>query len=534
MKRFSPVLLCLSLLVLVGLPACTAEDQLLDHAAPASGSWGASDDDIVLHEDVVLVEESSCLQSVEVSLDRSQIVLEFSCDPEELEIEPGKIVVGVAQGGYLRRVVDVSHDGWTLHLETEPSSIAEAIYSGSISLTIEDPSPEARSIIDFGNTTLFYGEVGPAVVSARLATAWVDFDPVVELDGHWEYGELKRFNYSVGLSLDGDISAVLDSTNGLRFGRRATVASWSWPFAAAIGPLPVVGTVEVKLEAGFRLDAPGHMTISVGAGGFLDYRTEKRFRGGDGWTEDDVAEFNWTLRPPDLNVKSTASARVYLRGKVGGKFYGVAGPESRTDLYMDAKARGGCDGIDWDLSAGLTSKVLVQLNILDRFKPSKVFAQANFTADFAEGTIDWPLGFPLPCGQPQIRCNQKVSGDTAIAGEALLDAYSCNVGNYEAGETIYYWESPSDQTVTWALIDPTPMAVNHDVMVLDGAMNLVTGQCLTWGSNSVEFEAKAGRGYYLVVDGYDMDAGPFEAHLECSNEGNSSSSGSLGVSNPFL
>ena len=60
---------------------------------------------------------------------------------------------------------------------------------------------------------------------------------------------------------------------------------------------------------------------------------------------------------------------------------------------------------------------------------------------------------------------------------------------------------------------------------------MVTADCLTWGSNSIEFEAEAGRAYYLVVDGYDEDAGPFGAQFECSDEG--SNGGGDDTFNPF-
>ncbi len=531
-------LLALSLFLLVQtlpLAGCiSAEDITGGGVGTQIPDTPSNSDEVLLHEDVILVEESECLSSVDVSIDREVLVFEFTCDPSSLSIEPGRIVVGVAGGGYLRRVLSVTYDGWVLTLQTEEASIAEAIESGSMSVSVSDPSPGARSVIDFGNTTLYYGDVGPATVMASLDTAYIDFDPFLDMDGHWEDGEVQDFSSSIGVSIDGDIRATLTSTNGLRFDRNQDIAGWSWPFAFAIGPLPVVGLVQVKLKAGFRLDSPGHITARMGAVGALNYRTENEYKNGEGWTENNIAENSWTLHDPDFDVSTSATAKVYVRAEVTGMLYGVAGPSSKSDLYVSAKATAGCDGIAWDLNAGFSSKVLVKLNILDKFKPTKTFAKAKFTADVASGTIDWPIGMVLPCGQEQIRCNQKVSGDSGIGYDARLDGYSCNVGNYDAPEAIWKWTSGANQTANWRLIDPVPTQVNHDVMVLDGAWGLVTAECLDWGHNSIEFEAQAGQSYYLVVDGYDNDAGPFEAMIECESDADvGASSGSLGASDPF-
>ena len=527
MRRFIPLFFVLIIAHSLSLLGCVGADQITG-ADGDDGLTGAEaqafddpanddpvNDDVVLHEDVVLVEDSDCLVGVEVSEDRVKLVFEFSCDPSDLDIVPGKIVVGVIDGGYLRRVVNVTADGWVLTVETEEASIAEAIESGSVSIEVSDPAPGARYLIDFSNTTLYYGDVGPSTVHARLTTAYVDFDPVLTMNGHWAEGEVDRFSSSIGISIDGDIGASISSTNGLRFDASKEIAAWSWPFAAAIGPLPVAGLLEVKVKAGFRADAPGHVTMNMGAAGDLDYRTENEYKRGSGWFSTDLAQNDWSLREPSFDVSTSASARVYVRAEVNGMLYGVTGPSSRNDLYISTKVDASCEGLEWDLNAGFTSSVLVKFNILDKFTPSKTFATTNFTADVASATMDWPVGVPIPCGQDELRCGQKVSGNTSIGYDAKLDAYSCNVGNYDAPEAIWKWVAPSSQTVNWALIDPVPTETNHDVMVLDGAMGLVMGQCVTWGSNSIEFEAEAGRTYYLVVDGYDNDAGPFDAILEC-------------------
>jgi len=505
----------------------------------SDGDWNDADDpdgdangdEVVLHDDVVLVEDSPCFVEVDVPEDRVELRFDFSCDVADLAIEPGKIVVGATGGGYLRRVLSVTSEGATLVVLTEEASLSEAVVQGSLSETLTELGD--RSLINLGNTTLFSGDIGPSSAVVRLDTGYIDIDPVFVMTGHWSDGSVERFQASMGLGINGDLSASISSTNGLRYGTSKTLSSYSWPFAAAVGPLPVVGTVNVKVKAGFRVDAPGQVSIKMGAAGALDYRTENKYRRTTGWSSEEVAENTWALRPPEFNISSHASARVYIRLELSVALYGVVGPSSSNTLYISTKAKPTCAGIDWKLNSGFSSRVNVKLNILDKFTPTKTFAKVNFTAELDSGVIPWPLNFPLPCGQEEIRCNEKVSGDTSVGYSAELSGYSCNVGNYDSPEAIWKWVAPSTQTVNWTLLDAVPTATNHDVMVLDGAWGLVTADCMTWGSNSIEFEAEEGKSYYLVIDGYDEDAGPFGAQLECSEEGsNGAGSGELPF-NPF-
>lgn len=129
--------------------------------------------------------------------------------------------------------------------------------------------------------------------------------------------------------------------------------------------------------------------------------------------------------------------------------------------------------------------------------------------------IDAGGATPLSGFDP-IGCGDTVSGDTAGAlASASFDAYGCNVGDYSAPERAFALDPGFSGPASFALVDPTPTEVDHDVMVMD-----ITGgaaDCVTWGGNSATFEAEAGRSYLLVVDGYHADAGAFEARLTCAD-----------------
>ena len=468
-----------------------------------------------LNPDVVLVEDHPCFEGVDVPADREVLTFEFACGPVESGIEPGRVVVGLTGGGYLRRVVSVAVDGDLLTAWTEPATLAEALDEGSFTISIADPGE--RAVIDLGGTT-FHAEEGPAEVVARIPSGYLDLDPKIDLDGHWSGGRVQRFDIELSLGFEGDLELYLASNNGIRLRDSVGVYETSWPFAFMVGPLPVAGSVGLRVKAGFHARAEGSVELTLGAGGSAELSTAKHYTAEGGWTEDEDARFDWEAREPVLETGAKASIQGYLRASPTVTLYGVAGPEFNVDLWTRAKASPECEGLDWEIDGGLRAAAKVHFTVFDRWSVSKTFARFDFTADLGDGTLPWPVDFDNPCTLEEIECGRFVTGDTSTAEYApMLDGYSCNVGSYAAPEAAFLWTAPATGPVTWRLVDPEPTSVNHDVMVLNAAGDFVEADCLHWGSNAVEFQAVAGASYYLVVDGYDTDAGPFEAALECSS-----------------
>lgn len=466
----------------------------------------------IIHDDVVVLDDT-CLADVDVPEDRGVLTFTFDCDPSDLGIEPGRIVVGSAGGGYLRRVVDVDADGWSLRVTTEEASLAEAVVQGGLSLQFLE-SNEERSLINFSNTTLYEGEVAGADVRFLLRRGILDLGGAVDVDGHWSEGSVERFDFDTDFTVRADLEAEIRTSEGVSVTKNLDVWETSWPFATAIGPMPVVGHAGLRAKVGARADTSGRAVVSAGASGHTRLHTDRMYRRDQGWSEDPRDDVDWNVHPPAFDVDAVASGRVYVRLELFVTFYGSAGPELSTDLYSKFTASPDCEGIDYSVDAGLHGAARVKMNILDRFKPTKTFGTFDLTADLMEDTLPWPVGVPLPCAQPTIRCGDVVEGDTT-GGSAQLNGYSCNVGSYAAPESIFEWRADRSGPVELRLRDAVPTEVNHDLMVLEGNLGLITGQCSDWGANSVTFEAVEGRTYFLAVDGYDQDAGAFTLELDC-------------------
>jgi hypothetical protein len=497
---------CLPLLAL--LTACAPLAEPLDADRPDA----ALPDDVVLADALVIADEDPCVLDAEAQPDR--VVLHLAgCDPTTRGFEPGALLAGSHDGGYLRWIESVAFGDRTITAWTSEAALSDAIERGGFAVTIE-PEDLERSLVDFSNTVLFDDRVLGSDVWAELRRGSFDVSPRIDLDGHWSEGSVERFDFDSSLSIDADLELLLRSTNGLRLEEDVDLWTFAVPFATAVGPLPVVGEAGFKVKVGVRADAPGQARIVVGASGEGTWGAERTYRRDQGWSERPLDDGAWELTPPEFDLSGQATGRVHLRIEGFVTFYGVAGPELRTDAYAEFDAESACDGIAWDADAGVEATAQVRMNILDKFTPTKVFARADLTADVGGGVIPYPLDRPRPCQQAPIACGGIVVGDTA-EGRAQLDGYSCNVGNYGAPEVIYEWVADRSGPVEWALLGATPTEVNHDVVVLEGAFGLATGQCSDWGANSVAFDAVAGRTYFLVVDGYGNDAGAFTAALTC-------------------
>lgn len=520
------------ILLPVLLWSCVAADGPFDSDVPPGGSdpFDTSSSDVKLYEDVLVGDEDPCLVGVDFEEDREVLTFTFTCDPVGRGYEPGVIVVGSVNGGYLRRIVSVGVSGQTITAWTEEASLAEVIQEGGFSQEIEFDDG-ARTLIDLGGTSLWSGDVGPASVSASLPRAAFDIDPALIMDGYWALGEMQSFDFDLGVDLEADFALTLSSTNGLRYSKDRALWTHNWPFAFAIGIVPVAGVVEMALKIGFRADAPGHMTVTTGATGDLSIHHRKEWRNTLGWADRDVSEGDWEIEPPALEVSTEAKVRAYVRIDTTVKLYGVVGPRFRTEMGAQVTAQPSCDGIEYEVEADVGGSGSITLNLFDRFKPTKTFLKVTFTADLMEGLVPWPFEMSLPCDEESIMCGQTVEGDTRENLAPIHNGYSCNVGNYQAPEVVYEWKATKSGTVLLELIDPEPNLINHDLIVVNGMWNLAYGDCDTWGLNEVEFEAVAGETYYLIIDGYNNDSGTYKAKLTCDEDNPFVGGGD--TSNPF-
>jgi hypothetical protein len=472
--------------------------------------------DVVLYDNVLIGDDDPCLIGVDFEDDREVLTFVFTCDPVGRGYEPGTIVVGTANGGYLRRIVSVQVDGQNLIAWTDFASLDEVILEGGFSADLDLNDEGRGNLIDLSGMTIYHGDVGPAELNIALERGALDINPALRIDGDWSWDGLKSFDMDLGIDLLADIKATITSTDDVRIGKAIDVWEHNYPFTFAIGPVPVVGLVEMTVTAGARVSLGGKAAITVGVYADLKAHNRKKFTQSGGWVDDDYSDSNFNVLDPVLDVENKAKANVYVQLDTFVKMYGVAGPQFRNRLFTGVKGSLACEGINFDLEVGYLGRGSIRLNLFNRFTPEKIFLKVTFEFDVISGQMPYPGHVsPVPCVDESIMCGETIEGDTREVDDPWLSGYTCNVGSYAAPEKVYMWKATKSGPATWELIDPEPNVTNHDVFVVKGLFNLMTGDCEEWGLNEVEFEAEKGETYYLIVDGYDTDEGTFSARLTC-------------------
>jgi hypothetical protein len=118
-----------------------------------------------------------------------------------------------------------------------------------------------------------------------------------------------------------------------------------------------------------------------------------------------------------------------------------------------------------------------------------------------------------------VSCGDVISGDTSDFNQGTtdtIDSWPVAVGNHSGPELAWAFRSPYSGEVTWRLVDPAPGAVDHDLFVVAGDDACLADRAMHRGFNDVTFDAEPGETVYLVLDGFDGDAGPFTWELDCA------------------
>ncbi len=115
-----------------------------------------------------------------------------------------------------------------------------------------------------------------------------------------------------------------------------------------------------------------------------------------------------------------------------------------------------------------------------------------------------------------LSCGASDSWATTSSGATnVVTNYSC-VSFTETGAEYTYTFTPTANTT--ATVSLSSLGTNDlDVFILDGSSGTCSGSnCLDWGDTSTSFSATGGQTYYIVVDGFQGDAGSYDIDVACS------------------
>jgi len=117
-----------------------------------------------------------------------------------------------------------------------------------------------------------------------------------------------------------------------------------------------------------------------------------------------------------------------------------------------------------------------------------------------------------------LSCGSSLNGNTGASGSpSLRNNYGCSSWDASGPEDVYSFVAADtgDVTVSLPWIQP---GQDLDLYILEDQGNgTVPNACSSFGDSTVTFSAVAGQTYYIVVDGYNGDAGSYSLELACAS-----------------
>ena len=138
--------------------------------------------------------------------------------------------------------------------------------------------------------------------------------------------------------------------------------------------------------------------------------------------------------------------------------------------------------------------------------------------DDATGDDDDATGGGTCVPVSAIECGDSITDDTTGLTNGI-SGYSCSTWD-ESGPEIAWTFTPTTSEEVTVAFNPYSYNPDHDLFILeDTGGGCDATDCIESGDTTVSFNAVSGTTYYVVVDGYNGDAGSFTIDVNCASSG---------------
>lgn len=320
---------CLGLLVTFGAGCSAAAEESegltrhpKKHAAQAKAN-------VIVLERVPGVDLEVLPDSLRVSLDD---------DADLADAAPGDIVVCGNGGGFLRRITGIRAEDGNLVVSTERAPLTAAVESGGfhhmlalpMGKDIDVSGPEGEGVaVGLGNATL----VSDGSVDVTIREGHFNFDPGFDLALDISGGHLESFEAIAKGTIDAGLTVDV-TLHDLSVKALYDKELWSheYPFFQMIGPIPVVGAVELSVGVGVEVDGSGNGTLTTGGSVSASMAAGARYDGE--WHA--VGDHDVWMTPigTTYDGEGDFSVGAYAYAEVAIKFYDVVGPAISVGPYV--------------------------------------------------------------------------------------------------------------------------------------------------------------------------------------------------------
>jgi uncharacterized protein (TIGR02145 family) len=260
----------------------------------------------------------------------------------------GDVIVSDVGGGALRKITGIQTTGNHTTITTSFASLSEAVEDGSFSfdyqltrdkiksVKILDRACKVRPLEDKSgkNTNISY-ELSTFLDEDELVEirATLTIDPSVSCSYQISHFKVKKMSILFTVEEQIEILATLTLLN-IEWEKEKKLLEVKFaPITVMVGPVPVVITPEIEVNAGINLNINSAITSSVTQN--LSYTVGIRYDNGN-WSDSTDLNKGFGYNPPELSA--TAEAKAYLKPQFNLKIYEVLSPYLFAELYGRVEA----------------------------------------------------------------------------------------------------------------------------------------------------------------------------------------------------
>ena len=312
-------------------------------------------------------------------------------------LEVGDVLVTTADGGYLRKVTEISTNNGKVEVKTEFASLTDAIEKGhgEIKDTRLIPNMESDSLwMDEGVSILNKkdGENMSVGLDLNLILYDADGNPQtdndqVKIEGDFEMEsdfsidiDINDFNLDylkLGYDFTETTGINATFTGGLKFTKQKKIATI--PCGKIIVPagIPIYIEPYIDFYAGFEVSS--ETALQTGVSQIYEYNATLTYDNGD-WTNE--KQLKKTLVPYAPIITGELEAKTYIKPYLRFKIYRTVSPYVNGEIYAKAETEMSNNLINWGLYLGFGAHAGAYM---------KIFKRNLFNYDLKLFEMEWEL-----------------------------------------------------------------------------------------------------------------------------------------------
>ena len=408
--------------------ACSGEPDGIEEPPPTP----TSDTEVVIHDDVFVVDAQE-LDNIELFEDR--IVMPRSSSDALPFLYPGAVLATSAQGGILRRVVEIEETDTEIVALTEPASLTEVFEEATFRISAEELTeyPQDGVVVQpLSSGTPVEFSFDDQIESSNAFDIQLSGDfsvqPDLNLSVSISGSTLQELSVDYSLDFAADLSAHLFASADFSVSDSANL--WSSPKRYSyvfVGPVPLVISSQVVLRVGYTWDVDGEVEASGRISNSGSLQASLSYTSQEGWTSSATESLSWPTFYPSWSEQSELAYQVYLQPQLNIEISGILGPylyvrpAMHFDSVLNPPSQAECD-----LYARLSLGAGMRLSFFD-------YQSDDYSVELLARRIDL-----ASCGDlPLFVTTPPITDDNGLVQPSQIVRSDGTV----------YWSAPSDEVL---------------------------------------------------------------------------------------